>query len=96
MAERNEKGQFVKGKSGNPGGRPKIPDNIKENLEDLVPKSVKTLSKMLNSKNQNVQLRAAVAVLDRVYGRPGQAVSINEGEGGVNIIFGDGYEEFTK
>ena len=69
-------GRFAPGTSGNPGGRPPIPDDIKSMLKDLVPDSVKALHAAINGGDPRLAVQAASVVLDRVYGRPHQSASI--------------------
>jgi len=79
MAENRAKtGQFVAGKSGNPHGRPKIPDNIKEAFRALVPEAVEILgSIMRNPKEKTLgRLDAIKTILDRAYGKPAQSQDI--------------------
>lgn len=73
---RDSTGRFQKGKSGNPGGRPKVPDNIKKALSDLVPESIEIKRQILHDETAPLDLKNKVAdsILDRVYGKPGYAV----------------------
>lgn len=73
---RDATGKFKKGVSGNPGGRPKVPDNIKKALSELVPESIELKRQILRDENAPLDLKNRVAdsILDRVYGKPGYAV----------------------
>lgn len=73
---RDATGRFQKGQSGNPGGRPKVPDNIKKALSELVPESIEVKRQILHDETAPLDLKNRVAdsILDRVYGKPGYAV----------------------
>ena len=69
---------FVKGQSGNPNGRPKMPKDLKEAFKAASPKALEILKKILadpEAKDSD-RLRAAEIILDRAYGKPAQAVDI--------------------
>ena len=68
---RNEKGQFVKGHSGNSPGRPKLPITAKDRLVKMLPNALDTLQQLINdeSAKPETRLRAAEIVLDRNLGR---------------------------
>jgi hypothetical protein len=70
---RNKKGQFVKGCSGNPGGRPAIPESQRIALRELTIEAIEIKRQILLDDSVSLDLRNKVAdsVLDRVYGRPG-------------------------
>jgi hypothetical protein len=72
---------WKKGQSGNPGGRPKVAAEVKELARNHGPAAVARLAKLMMSKNQRVAVAACVAILDRGYGKPAQAVAVT-GEGG--------------
>lgn len=59
-----------KGVSGNPSGRPKTPQVLKDNLEV----AAKKLVKLLSSDDEKIQLSAAKDILDRVLGKAPQAL----------------------
>jgi hypothetical protein len=67
---RDDLGRFVPGTSGNPGGRPGVPEVIKAKLRELSPRAVTRLGQLLDSADERVQLEAAKAILDRHLGRP--------------------------
>ena len=72
--ERKPNGQFAKGSSGNPSGRPKLNESERQTISsicDLAPKAVQELSNILNSKKTSkmVKLKAIEIVLDRVCGK---------------------------
>ncbi len=69
---------FPKGKSGNPGGRPKAEGDIRELARACGPDAIELLSAMMRdtSTAARVRVAAAVAILDRGYGRPAQTTSL--------------------
>ena len=69
-ANRNEAGRFVGGQSGNPSGRPKIPQELRMKIRDACPEAVNTLIELLHSKKEMIRLQAAHELLDRGYGKP--------------------------
>jgi hypothetical protein len=73
---------FVKGQSGNPGGRAKValPDGrtLTDIARDHTPKAVKALVAVLDDKEapHSAKVSAATAILDRGWGRPKQDLGI--------------------
>lgn len=73
---RDKTGKFQKGKSGNPGGRPKVPENVKMMLKAATPKAAKLLIDTVTDETvgMNLRLDAAKEILNRVYGKAAQPI----------------------
>ena len=70
-SEKTARGRpFEVGKSGNPGGRPKIPEDVKEAIRAACPKAVAVLVALLDDKKSLIRLEAAKIILERGYGKP--------------------------
>jgi hypothetical protein len=65
MKNRTDKGQFAKGISGNPGGRPKLPEELRELFRAKGPEALEVLSRCLRSTDERIAIAAATAILDR-------------------------------
>lgn len=76
QVSRDNRGRFTKGNKS--GGRPKIPDDIKEMCKALTPKAIETAKTiMLDEEAKDAdRLRAAEIILDRGYGKPAQSVNV--------------------
>lgn len=72
MLKRNS-GCFPKGKSGNPGGRPKEAHELKELARKHTPEIIDRLLFWMRSKNPRASLLACNILLDRGYGKAPQA-----------------------
>jgi len=86
MAAENRKkprgAPFPKGNSANPGGRPKLPEDIKhvrELARQHTLEAVAALVGVLTSQSPGARVSAALALLDRGWGKPEQPIT---GEGG--------------
>jgi hypothetical protein len=86
---RSGTGKFESGKSGNPGGRPK---KTKEELDliaackERAPAALAVIEHlMMEAEKDDVKLKAALAIIERAYGKP--VVSIEgTGEDGKLVI----------
>jgi len=65
---------FVKGKSGNPGGRPKENDEVKRLARKHSKAAIARLKFWMESDNPKASVSAAQALLDRGHGKPAQAI----------------------
>ena len=69
--ERAANGQFPKGQSGNPGGRPRDEQKVAELARSYTREAIDTLVDMMrNGKDERVRGTAATALLDRGWGKP--------------------------
>ena len=66
--------KFQKGQSGNPHGRPKMPEELKEAMRRLSDKAVKVLEAAMDGDDPRAAILAANTVLDRGYGKATQPI----------------------
>lgn len=85
--------KFQKGVSGNPGGRPKLPAEMREIFQAKAPEAFEVLCKHLHASDPRVSVAAATQILDRAYGRPVQAIDANITEDGGPVRY---YAELPK
>ena len=78
--KRDNKGRFIKGSTGNKGGRPKVVSAILEMAQQNGLEAFQRVIELTQSKDERIALAACKEVLDRAYGRPEQAHKL-EGEG---------------
>ena len=71
--------QFKPGQSGNPGGRPKIPEDVKMAFRAACPEAVEILIGIMRNPKEKTPYRLdeIKTILDRAYGRPVQAQDIS-------------------
>ena len=68
---RSANGQFPKGQSGNPGGRPRDEQKVAELARSCTREAIETLAELMRSANDElVRGTAAQALLDRGLGKP--------------------------
>ena len=65
---------FEKGKSGNPGGRPKENNEVKELCREHTTEAIERLVHWMRDDDSRVSLNASQALLDRGYGKPAQSI----------------------
>jgi len=68
---------FTKGKSGNPGGRPKVDHEVKVLAKEHGIEAIQKLVEHMRGDNPSLAQAAASAVLDRGYGKPPQEHDID-------------------
>jgi hypothetical protein len=73
------RGGFRKGVSGNPGGRPKVEGQVREIARRYTSMAIETLAAIMVDEKAPPAARvtASIAILDRGYGRPAQALDLN-------------------
>ncbi len=76
---RNPRGRFVKGHSGNPGGRPAIATEVRDLARQHGPHAIRRLVELSRSADGPVAVSACKALLDRGYGRPEQGITLSPG-----------------
>lgn len=86
MGNPTGKGGFNKGKSGNPGGRPKEVGEVKELARQHTVEAIETLVDIMKHGDRDAsRVSAAEAILDRGWGKPSQAI---EHDGNLALIHG--------
>ena len=99
--------RFPKGKSGNPGGRPKVLGEVQELARRYAPAAIVELARLaLKARNETARIAAIRELLDRGYGRTRQSVEVSAPDGNpVQILFEeidalsrrtDRYKQYSK
>ena len=68
---------FKPGQSGNPGGRPKMPEEMRQILREAGPELARKLLQYTEHPNPKIAMWAITEALDRAYGKPTQAQDIS-------------------
>lgn len=77
---------FVKGKSGNPGGRPKSDHRVKDLAQKHTAAALKTLAEICRGSkySANARVAAAEALLNRGWGKPAQSIDLTNSDGSLS------------
>ena len=71
MSIRDRSGKFLKGYSGNVGGRPRDEQKVAELARSYTKEAIETLAELMrSSQDERVRGTAAQALLDRGWGKP--------------------------
>lgn len=97
---RNEKGQFEKGYSGNPGGKPQgqsIVKKMREYLWEIDPETginrIEQMVMILWHEAQKGNLKAIELIMDRLEGKPKTSIEMEQKMEPIRIIdFPEGFE----
>jgi hypothetical protein len=69
--------KFSKGKSGNPGGRPKVLGELQELARQFAPKVIAELARLaLKGKSETARIAASRELLDRGFGKARQSMEV--------------------
>jgi endonuclease III len=74
-----------KGYSGNPGGRPKMPEELKKAFQEQTQNALDTLVDVMGTGKGSERVKAAEVILDRAWGKPVQAVDANVNDGRIKV-----------
>lgn len=79
MKTGRETTQFKPGQSGNPSGRPKIPDDVKQMFREATPRACEVLCQIINDEGarDSDRIKAAEVIMDRAWGKAVQAVDVD-------------------
>lgn len=83
------------GQSGNPGGRPRLPAEVRELIRVHTPAAIDALVKIMRDAKAapGARVAAANAILDRAWGKPAQTIETSGGLGLVEILLSAGRDE---
>lgn len=83
---------FQKGQSGNPGGRPREDNEIKQLARDASAEAINRLVAWMRSDNPKASVTAAQAIIERGFGKPSQPIEGGEellaALAGIKVTFG--------
>ena len=86
-SRRTGNGRFQKGGIRNPGGRPKLPAEMREMFQAKSQEALDVLIRCLQSGDDRVAMMAAQAILDRGYGKPMQSIDADVTEDGGSVRY---------
>lgn len=84
---------FRKGSSGNPGGRPPLSAEVRLRAQEATPAALDKIVALMDSDDPRIVLMACKEILDRAFGKVGQADKDDDREQQVTIQlvqFGEG------
>lgn len=88
--------QWKPGQSGNPKGRPKTPDEVRQKLKDALGEAVDRLIELSkNADKDSVKYQATQDLIDRVLGKPTQPLDIDQSNA-VRVEFIGGTDDLAK
>lgn len=88
--------QWQKGQSGNPSGRKKTPNEVRDMLKDALEDAVRTLIELSqHAEKDSVRYQAAQDLVDRVLGKPTQPLDVAESSA-VRVEFIGGTDDLAK
>lgn len=87
---------FQKGQSGNPGGRPAIPLELKELARNHSRNAIERLAYWMDNDDAKISIMACNALLDRGWGKPEQAVELKEDVSSRHLEFVENMNKYLQ